>query len=666
MGNKTASKRPDMKERTPLSAYMHTYIKYISDPDKILKTKSGGKGRQIYDKMLDDDGHLKACVNTRKLAVINLGHEILPHIEKGASEATERDMQIASEIEYILTQAENFENDMREMLNAYQYGFSVGEILWKIQEGLVMIEDIKSRKPDYFAFDKDYNLVYTERIGKEEVILDKEKFVIYTLDPRCENPYGTSLLRTCYWAVWFKANMIRFLMLFAERFGNPTIYGKYPTGWSPGEIEELVEQLGTIHANAVGAISKDAEIALIESMRKESEFIAAFNFFNSEMSKAVLGQTLTTDEGARSGSFALGKVHASVRDDYVAADARDIQAVCQKQVVDRLVEFNYGPDAYSPRFVIPYKAEENMLEKAKTYGTLAKEVGVEFTKQHIHDKFDIPIPQEGEEVYGGKKPAPETPPFGGGGFQFSSKQFQRVGKRPLGGTKIYDIATSLTYYDDMAAVMRRAFADVQRQLMAGLSPDTPMHGLIDQAVRMALDESFEYQIAKMKGDTVMDTANLFSGMFGLGKIEQALQRSVFEQIKNEYLTKEFYAKGRIRGIGNTMRSILQNKVPDWREVGFDVGQMKQLLKTEFTKLADWKVHQIAQEELMQAAEHSAFEMIERTGLEYEAWFLVDPASCDICQGIAANNPYTVAEGRSMGRPHIGCNDQWSFTLKARK
>ena len=172
-GDKTASrKKVDKKERTPLGAYMGVYMKYIGDPDKILRGKSGGKGRELYDSMIDDDGHLKACINTRKLAVINLGYEIHPYIEKGADQATERDMEIAATIEYILLQAQNFENDMKEMLNAYQYGFSIGEILWKIQEDLVMIDDIKSRKPDYFAFDKDYNLVYTEKIGTKEIILD--------------------------------------------------------------------------------------------------------------------------------------------------------------------------------------------------------------------------------------------------------------------------------------------------------------------------------------------------------------------------------------------------------------------------------------------------------------------------------------------------------------
>lgn len=657
-------KKPDMKEITPIGAYLRTYMKYISDPDKILKTKSGGKGREIYDKMMDDDGHLKACLNTRKLAVVNLGYDILPYVEHGAEDATENDIRVAATVEQILSEAHDFENDMKEILNAYQYGFSVGEILWMIKNGFIMIDDIKARKPDYFTFDKDYNLVYTEQAGKE-LPLDNEKFVIYTFDPRNENPYGTSLLRNCYWAVWFKSNMIKFLMLFSERFGNPAIYGKYPTGWSENEIDKLVEQLESIHANAVGAINSDAEIQIIESMRKEADFVSGLQFFNAEISKAILGQTLTTQEG-KSGSYSLGQVHAGVRDDYVAADCRDLQRICQKQVVNRIVYYNFPEGTPPPRFVIPYKGAEDLEKKAKTYESLYR-MKVEFPKEHIHKTFDIPMPQEGEDTYGGAS-ASTPSPFGSPGMQYSDKQRLKrfggyVGKMPPVNAKTYDMAKSLYFYDELSAAIRRAFAEVQRNLSINLSPTSPLYGLIDQSVRLALDESFEYQVAHLTGDTITRTAEGFALQFGLGKIERALSRATFEQIKNDYLTNNFYAKGTIRNIGNTMRNLLTNKLPEWRQIGFDVGEMKSLLQKTFTELADWKTHQIVQTELNNAAHHAAFEMIDKTGLEYEAWFLVDPASCDICQDWASRNPYTVAQARSMGLPHIQCNDQWSFTLK---
>ena len=665
----SGKRKPTTKELTPLGAYINTYFKYISDQDKILKYKAGGKGRQFYDDMIDDDGHIKACITSRKTAVASLGYEIQPYVAPGMDEPEDRDIEIANNITEILLRAKNFDNDIYEMLSALNHGYSVGEIMYRIDSDYIVIEDILSRQVDSFSFNKDYELVY-KALAAEEKIMEAEKFVVATFDPRNENPYGTSLLRSCYWPYWFKTNIIKFQMLFTEKFGQPTIVGKYPAGWGQPEIDKLVDELESVQSNTSGAIQEGTEVSFLESQsRKESEFLPAIEFFDRQASKAILGQTLTTDEGQKSGSYALGKVHHKVRLDLVEADAKGLQSIIQDQVINRLCDYN-GYER-KPRFIIPFKEPEDLESTARYYETLSK-FKVEFPKQHIHNKFGIPMPQEGEEVYGGKSPAPPSP-FGGGGLEFTDKgkrkfhhpvrDFGRlVGVRPT-DANTYDIATNLTFYDDMAAVIRRAFADVQRQLMTGLSADTPMYGLIDQAVRLALDESFEYQIAKMKGDTVISTANLFSDMFGLGKIEKALRQSVFEQIKNEYLTKEFYAKGKIRGISNTMRNILQNKIPQWREIGFDVGQMKSLLKSEFTKMADWKVHQIAQTELSNAAHHTAFEMIEQTGLEFEAWFFVDPASCEICQGIAANNPYTVQEAKAMGLPHIQCNDQWSFTAK---
>ena len=44
-------------------------------------------------------------------------------------------------------------------------------------------------------------------------------------------------------------------------------------------------------------------------------------FCNREMSKAVLGQTLTTDTAGATGTYSTGRVHAQVRRDLVQADA---------------------------------------------------------------------------------------------------------------------------------------------------------------------------------------------------------------------------------------------------------------------------------------------------------------------------------------------------------
>jgi hypothetical protein len=133
------------------------------------------------------------------------------------------------------------------------------------------------------------------------------------------------------------------------------------------------------------------------------------------------------------------------------------------------------------------------------------------------------------------------------------------------------------------------------------------------------------------------------------------------------MVNRFYQKGTIDGIASTFQDLLKGGMPEWGadNIGYDIGKMKAALKETFGGLADWKAEQIAANEIQEASNYAAFEIIDRAGLsqEMEAYFITDPQSCDICQDWASNNPYDYQEARSMGLPHIGCQDQWSFGIK---
>lgn len=76
----------------------------------------------------------------------------------------------------------------------------------------------------------------------------------------------------------------------------------------------------------------------------------AVEFHNREMVRSILGQTLTTDEGKRVGSLALGKVHLQVLLLQLEAVRRELaDTVMTEQVIRPLVELNFGK-AELPRF----------------------------------------------------------------------------------------------------------------------------------------------------------------------------------------------------------------------------------------------------------------------------------------------------------------------------
>src|SRR6185436_3747202 len=81
--------------------------------------------------------------------------------------------------------------------------------------------------------------------------------------------------------------------------------------------------------------------------QKESStgFMDAIDFHTREIARSIIGQTLTTDEGRRVGSLAMGKVHLQVlllQLDGLRKDLADV--VMTEQVIRPMVEMNFGPE----------------------------------------------------------------------------------------------------------------------------------------------------------------------------------------------------------------------------------------------------------------------------------------------------------------------------------
>ncbi len=92
------------------------------------------------------------------------------------------------------------------------------------------------------------------------------------------------------------------------------------------------------------AIPEHLQLELLEAARSgRGNYADLYDRLNAAISKVVIGQTMTTDNGA---SRAQGEVHLSVRDDIIAADARLICDSFNRSVVRWLVDWNFPGAAY--------------------------------------------------------------------------------------------------------------------------------------------------------------------------------------------------------------------------------------------------------------------------------------------------------------------------------
>lgn len=76
---------------------------------------------------------------------------------------------------------------------------------------------------------------------------------------------------------------------------------------------------------------------------------------NEQISKAILGQTLTSDSGG--GSYAQSKTHDEVRHDLTVADAKALAVTIRRDIIRPLVYLNYFLLVF---YLMAVKAKEGM------------------------------------------------------------------------------------------------------------------------------------------------------------------------------------------------------------------------------------------------------------------------------------------------------------------
>jgi phage gp29-like protein len=369
----------------------------------------GKRGWKIYDQM-QQDAQVQACLAIKKSAVLSRGWEI-----HSASDDRE-DQAVAEFVRFALEDMRGSILDvLGNALDAIAKGFAILEINYRIIDrqpyrGLIGLASIKAKDPSTFVFDTDefLNVRSLARVsvncspsasnvpGRTKQVLPPEKFVIYSYNPKYESPYGTSDLRAAYKHYWSKDVLMRFMNLYLEKYGSPTAKGSYKRGTPKAAQEELLRVLERIQQQTAVVIPEDVQIELLEAHRGgEAGYLQALEFHDKQIAKAILHQTLMTDEGMRVGSFALAKVHLSVLRMCLAKLKRDLEeTVMREQVIKRLVDYNFHVKAY-PSFSLGPLEDRDLESLADAMAKLVAGGVVRSDEGWIREYLGLPETAEG-------------------------------------------------------------------------------------------------------------------------------------------------------------------------------------------------------------------------------------------------------------------------------
>ena len=346
----------------------------LPDPDIVLRKQ--GKDMRIYKELLCDP-HVFACTQSRKAGVLSLDWDINRGLDKDENAQAIEDLLKKLDIHKLIN----------DILEATLYGFQPLEINWQREKsGKILPASIVAKPPEWFCFDDENNLKFRTKENYYGEIVPPKKFLLAQNNPSYNNPYGERTLSRVFWNVTFKKGGLKFWVVFTEKYGMPHLIGKHPRGASKEDTESLADMLEEMVQDAIAVIPDDSSVEIQEANKSSSAeiFEKLINKMNAEISKAILGQTLTTEIGS-SGSYAASNTHMEVRQDIIDSDKKLVESVIN-QLIQWVYELNY-PNAEVPVFEM-YEPEDVDLTLAQRDKILF-DTGVKFTKEYFIKNYGL-------------------------------------------------------------------------------------------------------------------------------------------------------------------------------------------------------------------------------------------------------------------------------------
>jgi len=323
----------------PVSGYT------LQTRDDLLVRRGGVDALHVYQD-LARDGHTGSVLRKRRQAVIAREWTVEP---EGTGRAEKR---AAAIVEAALKRI-RFDRACQGLLGAVLTGMAVAEVIWEPAAldmpggtGTWLVpKDIKVRNPRRFRWGHDEQLrLLTREAPLQGIELPERKFITARFwAEENEDPYGRGLGHDLFWPVYFKRNGVALWNALIDKFGQPFVYAEYPSGTSDKDREELLASIVNAARDGGVVVPQGTLIKFLETAKGGgaggSLHAELVSVMNAEISKVVLGETLTTEVGD-TGSYAASQTHDGVRDELADADADLLSAELNATLLTWITEVN--------------------------------------------------------------------------------------------------------------------------------------------------------------------------------------------------------------------------------------------------------------------------------------------------------------------------------------
>ncbi|MFN7004091.1 MAG: DUF935 domain-containing protein [Roseinatronobacter sp.] len=418
--------------RSPLSTYPGDGLNPVRLAN-ILRAADQGDPIEylaLAETIEERDPHYLGVIGTRKRAISQL--EIT--VEAASQEAA--DVKRGDMVRDWLRRDE-LVDELFDMLDAVGKGYSFTEIIWDTSSGQWEPQRLEWRDPRWFRFDR-VSLTRPMQLDAhgQEHELDPFKFIYSRIKAKSGLPIRSGLARVAAWGWMFKAFTQRDWAIFTQTFGQPLRLGKWGAGASEADKDTLFNAVANIAGDCAAIIPESMSIDFIETKNVGSSstlYKERSDWLDMQISKAVLGQTATTD--AVTGGLGSGKEHRQVQEDIERADAKAMTAIVNRDLIIPWMQLEFGPLKAYPHLRIGRPEQVDIKLEAEVFERLNK-AGLPLKRSEVYKKFGYEEPGADDAILGqpAQNPSPAlnatAPSDPVSIFKHFSGEFKRVKGQP--------------------------------------------------------------------------------------------------------------------------------------------------------------------------------------------------------------------------------------------
>lgn len=437
----------------------------------------------LAEEMEEKDLHYASVLGTRKRAVARL-----PIVVEAASDSAD-DVKMADETRELFKRP-GTKAMIEGCLDGLGKGYSAVEMIWD-KSRIPWRPTYTWRDPRFFQYDRD--TLTTLRLKDEMdmvngVPLTPYKFIVHEPRLKMGIPLRNGLARLAAWTYCFKNFTIKDWMAFCEVFGMPLRVGKYRPGETEDNINILKSAVANLGSDAAAVIPEGMLIEFVDGVKSqggESLFERVADFFDKQMSKAILGQTMTADDGS---SQSQATVHNEVREDLRDADADQLAETLLRDLIIPYINLNWGPRENYPQLFLrePESADIKVMSEA-----LAKLVplGLRVEASEVRDRLGFSDPAKDAECLQpqGQQPTISSP------AKNTALNREQAGTVPV---KDLDAVLAALTPDAMKSDMEAVLKPVLTGIQNGDSYEEALTSLIEAYPQMDTD-AIQQQLTRL-------------------------------------------------------------------------------------------------------------------------------------------------------------------------